>query len=229
MLIVLILITLCYTVSTDVVSKTKNIIASFNTSPNATPFIDHVKFFENNNDLIDIYSISKKWTEISGRFAFDTLIRGSITIQGANYADSKCPYKKLWNSQDIMKALKHPCDTNIVNNDGSINIDNLLSLIEKRFKFSNTLQDYILTQSSMNENIKESIERDNKHTGYNYDLWNLIFLPTYSQVAQAEWDEFFNIFSDYSENGELAVTLDTFLQFYFYPRLLNNRTLLQLQ
>ena len=217
-----------YKVNDTLNSIVHKIIKSFNTSTN--PFIEHVKFFENDKFYINVESISNKWSLLSERSKISTLVLGSITIQGANYLKPLCSYKYKWHTNDIMKALKHPCDTAIVANDGSINMNHLGHFIETRFKYDDCLKDYILTQSVMNEAIRENIKRDHEYTGYNYNFKKMIFLPTYPQVAQAEWDEFFNIYSDHvfiDENfiNENVVTLKTFLEFYFVPQVLNTKIL----
>ena len=193
------------------------IITSFGTIEQF-PFIQHLEFFQNDDNLIDKYSISNKWSEISGRNYFDTLIKGSITVTGTNYALKTCPYQYDFNAQTMMSGLKHPCDSGIVSRSGAINEKELLQLVESKFTYSYKNCTFVLTQSSMNENVQKCINRDSDSWGVNYDVLQGIILPSYPIIAQAEWDEFFNIFSDAQEaNGELAVTLRRFLMFYYKP------------
>jgi hypothetical protein len=198
----------------DIVSIANKMIESFGNDP--FPFIKHLEYFQNNG-MIDKYSIAQKWSDITGRSFFDTVIRGSITVQGANYGLNSCPYMSQMNAANMMQGLKHPCDTGIVNADGSINRKKLMEFVKDAFDWSPEHNTFILSQSLMNRFILRNINRDSDKWGINYNLSRMILLPSYPQIAQAEWDEFFNIYTDIKMNAESYVTLKRFLMFYYKP------------
>ena len=198
-------------------------IKSFITD-NPTPFLSHLDYFKKDGE-ITACSIGDRWSELSGESGVKTYIKGKITIIGANnnddnYINGTCPYKHSYQSEDMMHVLKHPCDTGIVNNDGSINIETLKKVIMLNFEYDKDINSFSMRESKMNEFLQVCKERDEGVVS------NLPFyMPPFKTVAKFEWYDFYYNFCDRILNDENAVTLNTFLQFYFKPNVLYGRKL----
>lgn len=198
------------------------LIAQYNTIE--CPFVGHVDYFKGNDGKITSSSIATKWSELSNEWYLKTYIKGEITMRGANYGAKTCPYKYKFNPDDMMSALKHPCDTGIVNKNGSINIDILKQFIKDNFIFHEENNGFILMKSTMDKYVEKCCLRDKD---MNLKLgWNV---PSCDTVARAEWYDFFLNYTDTLVNckshEEQAVTIDTFLKFYFQPKELYNKVL----
>ena len=199
------------------------------------PFLKHVEYFKKDGE-ITACSIGERWSELSKENGLKTYIKGDITVRGANYNNKECPYKGMfsltgcpykyiWETDKMMESLKHPCDTGVVNEDGSINIDTLVTFIKTNFKFSDEHKTFVLPKSTMDACLPEFTKRDSDQT--TSLSWNL---PDFSTVARFEWDDFYLNYTDLivtNDDGskQQAVSLDTFLQFYFRPDELYSRTL----
>jgi len=210
----------------------KNIHPLFNVMQNAieryerkatpTPFLEHVKYFSDENGKIDACSIADKWHKLTGVSKLMTWIKGKITIKGANIMSAKmgCPYKAVFESPaEIMSLLKHKNDTGIVNKDGSINTNLLRGMLVDCVDHNCDPKNIFLRQSRVFDYIKK------RATDTSDDVWWLSF----ETVAYNEWKDAFATYSDMIQYDEPCMSLDTFLQFYFQPKLLNDKTLLKLK
>ncbi len=208
----------------DITTEINNIIESFGQIDDK-PFLKHLDYFKDDNDDINITSIGEQWSALSGEYRIKTYLKGLITIKGANYSINSCPYRSNFDSDTMMNALKHPCDTGIVNKDGSINMILLKNFIEHYFVYDFITKQYILTKKCMEKYLVNCVERD---INLPYKInWNM---PSFQTVARAEWNDFFLNYTDmmfYFNDGtsDQSVTLKTFLQFYFVPNVLYNRVL----
>lgn len=187
------------------------------------PFLVHLQEFKG-EEGITACSIGQKWTALSGENSIATYGKGRITIAGANesnpeYKSGGCPWKKKYEEEEMMNLLKHACDTGIVNQDGSINIDSLKDLIRLRFSFHEGVG-FCIKKSVMDAHLDACAERDE-----NLAKKMAWYLPGYKFLAQSEWDTAYDIFTDIIVDDERALTIETFFQFYFEPRLLFERTL----
>lgn len=188
------------------------------------PFLKHVHYFNKPDEITDC-SIGERWSELSGESSAITFIKGKITITGANYSneeyrDGECPYRRSFNTSDIMKALKHPCDTGIVNGDASLNIDIMKQVIMTNFEYDAEISMFIMKEDTMNEFLKVCKQRDAdvpQHLPF--------YMPSYGTVAYNEWKDFYYNYCDRIVNKKRAVTLHTFLQFYFQGDVLYERKL----
>lgn len=186
-------------------------------------FLKHVEYF-NENGEITTNSIKNKWHNLTGENKFVTWTKGYFTIYGANKnLPSECPYQHSFQTAEIMPCLKHPCDTGIVQKDGNINLDVLRGMMADNFQYSDQYSCYYLTKSRMVAYLAECTVRDksiNNGTGIPFLSW--------STVASAEWDVFYDTFCDFKVDDDQAITADTFLQFYFdcdklYDRVLESK------
>lgn len=187
------------------------------------PFLKHLDYFKDDNNLITKCSITDKWSKLSGEYRIKTLVKAHITIDTSNKMNpeyKKCPYnyKYEFESSEMMKILKHPFDTGIVNDDGSINKTNLEEFINKNFIEKD--DEYILLESKMKECLNEFLERDK-----NVEVPVFYTLPSFQTVAKFEWLDFFSIFSNFDVINDRAVTINRFLDFYFNPTKLYNEKL----
>ncbi len=189
------------------------------------PFLEHLDYFKGDDGEITSHSIAEQQSKLSGESIIKTTIIGKITISGANnnnpeYNKGSCPWKNSFESGDMLKNLKHPCDTGIVNEDGSINIDILTNFVKLNFEYDNKTKTFIMRKSKMFDHLKLCKERDAQlKKGVTF------YLPSFETVAQGEWSSFYGVYYDRDFNGEKAVTLNTFLQFYFESNVLNQRAL----
>jgi len=193
--------------------------------PDEKPFLRHLDYFKGENGLISACSISEQQSKLSGESTIKTAIIGKITVSGANnnnpdYVNGTCPWKKKFQSDDMLHNLKHPCDTNIVNRDGSINIDILKDFVKLNFEFDKNIDRFVMKKSTMIDYLSVCKNRD-------ADLEQKItwYLPSFEMLAHGEWSSFFDVYADRKIDGEIAVTLNTFLQFYFEPDVLNQKVL----
>ncbi len=189
------------------------------------PFLEHLDYFKGNDGGITSHSIAEQQSKLSGESMIKTTIIGKITISGANnnnpdYANGVCPWKKNFESDEMLKNLKHPSDTGIVNKDGSINIEVLTNFVKLNFEYDNEHGTFVMRKSTMFEYLKVCKERDS-----NLEKKVIWYLPSFEVVAQGEWSSFYDVYYDTNFNGEKAVTLNTFLQFYFESNVLNQRAL----
>ena len=189
------------------------------------PFLKHLDYFKDGNGDINVSSIGEQWSALSGEYKIKTYLKGLITVKGANYNMNSCPYMSNFDSDTMMNALKHPCDTGIVNKDGSINMVLLKNFIEHHFVYDYKSNKYILTKKCMKKYLVNCVERD-ANLPYKIN-WNM---PSFQTVAQAEWNDFFLNYTDmmvcYDDGTcDQSVTLKTFLQFYLVPNVLYNRVL----
>jgi len=177
------------------------------------PFLAHIEYFTDHNGITS-KSISKQWSHLTGENTIKTRLKGHLTIKAANQSlsamDAKCPYREAFKtSEELMPCLKHPCDTGIVNSDGSINRESLETMMRATFEFNGDLRQWVLRKSVMDTYLKCCGERDRYHQG------KAPYKISWTTVAQAEWDDFFKTFSDCKVLGESSVTAVTFLRFYF--------------
>jgi hypothetical protein len=191
---------------------------------NPYPFLEHLDYFKTNGQ-ITTSSIGDHWAELSGESCIITYIKGKITTSGANYAnssyqDGSCPWKKSFQSDEMMSFLKHPCDTGVVNQDGSINLDVLKLVIKACFEWNDSFRGFIMRKSTMKAYVEGCVIRDQDKPAKNH--WTM---PAYETVARNEWLDFFRNFADDEIDDNPIVTLDTFLSFYFQPLVLYNRVL----
>lgn len=190
------------------------------------PFLKHLDYFKKDN-IITACSIGDRWSELSGENGLKTYVKGQVTIRGANhnnpeYQDGSCPWKHIWGSQDMMCVLKHPCDTGIVNKDGSINIEILKDFIKRNFEWDQDINTFIMRESTIIEYLKICKQRD---IDLNLNIKPSMFGPSFATVAVFEWDDFYYNYCDRIINKERAVTVGTLLQFYFEADVLYQRTL----
>jgi hypothetical protein len=194
--------------------------------PGAKPFLQHLDYFKGDDDkLISACSISDKQSALTGESKTKTYVIGKVTISGANninpnYLNGTCPYKKKFESDDLLDKLTHPCDTKIVNSDGSINVDVLTHFVKTNFEYDKEMDTFILFKNKMMDHMEICKDRD-------ADLEQTIrwFLPSFAMLAYGEWTSFFDVYCDRKYDGEKAVTLNTFLQFYFEPQVLYQKVL----
>ena len=194
------------------------------------PFNDHVGYFANKETgLIDVPSISCQWSALRGEHWMKTTVKGKITVVAANEAlqkkTPKCPYHEKFTDKEMMPLLKHPSDTGIVKVDGSINHQCLFFVMKKCAIEDHQNKDWVIPEFKINEYLFECAQRD-----ADAEQPGGFFMPSWQTVASAEWNDFFNNFTDRShpvegkKNGR-AVTLETFLQFYYQPKILWDRVL----
>ncbi|AYV81531.1 MAG: hypothetical protein Harvfovirus39_10 [Harvfovirus sp.] len=175
------------------------IIREYSVANPGTPFLKHIEYFEDNKGGINASSIACKWSALSGEFRLKTMVRGALIIKSANDR-AKCPYKlKFSSSKEVMPYLKHPCDTNIVNPDGSINLMELEIFMCKCFEYDTEEKIWFAKQANVNNYLKLCSERDNG--------------GKWAKIAQEEWNHFFKLFADSSK--EVKITAETLLEFYF--------------
>jgi hypothetical protein len=187
-------------------------------------FLEHLEQFAENND-ISACSIANKQSELTGEYRLKTYTIGQITISGANnnnpdYLNGSCPYAYSFTPEEVLKHLKHPCDTGIVNNNGTINIETLREFILENFEYDDEIKTYIIKKPIMDDNLEKYKERDQ-----HLNLKPIWYLPSFETIAQGEWHAFFNLYCDRKVNGFMSVTLETFLQFYFNQKVLNKKLL----
>lgn len=198
------------------------------------PFLQHVDYFKDEKGQITQDSIKHQWHKLTGEHLLKTTIKAKITMSAANQKlskcpymmsqISKCPYQNKFITEHMMPLLKHPKDTGVVNSDGSINIDNLEKMIALCFE-KGIGNIWYIRHSVMNEFLKQCSDRDQ-----NKPNMEGFFMPSWSQVAWFEWRDAFNVYSDHIHQiddfqEEKAITLETFLQFYFECAKLNQRVL----
>jgi len=206
----------------------KKLIKIYNelASQKPTVFLNHVDYFQNYDGIINVQSISKKWSALTKENSYATQAKGNITIREANShpINKGCPYINEFNSsKEIMPCLKHSRDTGIVNKNGSINesaLEYVMNTYFEEYKESPEFSKLILKQSKMSKYLKECNKRDE-----HLPSTAAYFIP-YKFLASEEWRVFFETFSDVNVDGELAVTAETFLLFYYdgktlYDRILN--------
>jgi hypothetical protein len=194
-------------------------IKKYSTSTN--PFLEHIEYFKG-TDGISACSISKKLSELTQENRLATIIKGKLTMRAANQSvEAKgCPYRSTFEtSKDLMPCLKHPCDSGIINKDGSINIPKLKEIAGTYFDYNMVSDKWFLTKSSIFEYLNVCAARDKELPQY-----GACYIP-WRTVANKEWTDFFFNFHDYEVEQDLAVTLDTFLQFYFNPLTLYKKRL----
>lgn len=186
-----------------------------NLSKRECSFLDHVDYFQNlTTKEITTNSISENWSNLTGENWLSTYAKGYAVIHGANVSEEMkgCPYKRSFNSVEMMKCSKHSRDTGVVNKDGSLNLDileNFLTDFTEENVNSPNESKLILRQSKMNEYLKICDERDK-------NLPNVgPFYVSYTSIAQGEWDTFFSVFSDFVIENERCVTVENILLFYF--------------
>ncbi len=214
----------------------KQLIAKYSclskNSPNS--FLSHIDYFKGTDGKISASSISKKWTQLTGENSMMTYAKGMAVIQSANSSKEAngCPYRfEFKSSHEIMPCLKHSRDTGIVNKDGSININVLEYVLMTYFEYSAESQKeskLILSQTKMHDYLEECNNRD-KHL----PATGILFVP-YKTVSKGEWDSFFVIFGDIKINGDLYITAETFMLFYFdsatlYEKKLKSQSVAKIQ
>lgn len=211
----------------DLSSALTYLLLQYNIPGNDYPFLKHLDYFKNSNEEITVDSIACKWAKLTGEFYYLAKLKAWITVSGANHMDQNykngvCPWQDSFGSKQMMKNLKHPCDSEIVKSDGSIDVEVLRAFVLKYFVIGGDT--YVLTQSAMNQYVEVCIERDaDKELNI---AWNLPGAPT---IAKNEWIGFFHVFKDGTfSNGDPYVTLETFIQFYFGSDALVDRVLRQL-
>ena len=189
------------------------------------PFLKHVRYFKKDGG-ITACKIGEQWSNLSGEYQALTYVKGRITITGANWSDvdyreGRCPFKKEYDTEEIMNVLKHPCDTGIVNKDGSLNIDTMKQVIMRNFEYDAEISTFIMKEEKMNEFLAVCEARDE-----NVEQFLPFYMPSYQTVAYNEWKDFYYNFCDrLVNNKKRAVTLHTFMQFYFQGDVLYNRKL----
>lgn len=193
-------------------------------SQGGRPFLKHLDYFKENGE-ITACSIGDRWSHLSGENGLKTYIKGQITVRGANknnddYKNGTCPWKHSFDSDYMMKCLKHPCDTGIVNQDGSINFAILKKVIKSNFELDAKTNLHIMKRSTMYEYLKQCKKRDE-----HLELKPGWELPSFDTIAHFEWYDFYYNFCDIIVDDEESVTIKTFLQLYFEPDVLYNRKL----
>lgn len=204
----------------------KNLIKKFSESAEQKPktFLNHIDYFKGKDNNISASSISENWTNLTGENSLSTYAKGYVTIRQVNCSEKSkgCPFKYKFSSQEVMEGAKHPCDTGIVNEEGSINFEKLEFVMTMYFEICNESPEdskLVLRQSRLNEYLEECSKRDKDLPQY-----GAFYIP-YKSIARAEWDVFFPIFSDVKIDKELCITAETFLLFYFNSRKLYDRVL----
>ena len=188
-----------------------DLIKKYSEKAEPNSFLQHVEYFKE-DDKITTMSITNKWFELSEESKAITFYRGAFTIHTANGSEKAkgCPYAHSFETDRMMKCIKHPADTGIVNEDGSINVDILKTVMENHFSWNEEKEKYILPKSVMKKYMKECKERDK-----NTPLSAGFYIP-FHVVADAEWDAFYYNFADYTDDDEDPVIFaETFLMFYF--------------
>lgn len=207
------------------------LIDKYSCEAGPTPFLEHIDYFRNKDGKLDKRSIASKWSDLSKESYVKTMIKAHITINGANYVNQKqnngCPWKyQFESSAEIMPCLKHSRDSDIVNRDGSINVEKLKDFMTSCFEYDPDNELYFVTKSTIDRKLKDWQERDK-------DLEERIscMLPAWATVAEAEWNDFFLNFTSCwyinpaTRKHEQAVDAETFLQFYFNSKKLYDRVL----
>ena len=192
------------------------------------PFLQHVDYFAGEAGRIDKSSISAKWSALTGDHWTTTGLKAWLTIRGANQQAQAtvpgCPWRATFGSSaEIMPCLKHPCDTSVVREDGSVDLKELERMMEARFEFDGT--HHFVRRSAMLAHLKECARRDTERP-----TRSGILMPAWATVAEAEWLDAFAHFCDCWKldskgDWEPAITAETFLQFYFRGRDLWDRVL----
>jgi len=197
------------------------------------PFLEHVAEFMGSDGKIDEASIAERWTALTNQNAWLSSIKAKITINGANQVlkhrlkgDAKsCPFMaRFLSAAHIMPNLKHPCDTGVVNADGSIDANKLKKLMVECFIWDNEKKVWFMPKSSMLKFIayRGKEDRDVK------PLVEGLLMPSWSTVAQNEWIDAFNVYCDgwTAVKGcnklEPTISAKRLLQFYFNCAALNN-------
>jgi hypothetical protein len=206
------------------------LIQKYKDNSSEYPFLEHVNYFRNSKDRIDRSSIATQWKKLTKESYIKTFIKGHITMRGANQnlatsmAPKTCPWRVDFDVKEFMPLLKHPCDTGAININGSINIDNLETMMTSCFEFDSTKNLWFIRQSVMFDHLKKCAERDKLMASKSGCL-----MPSWITVAWNEWNDAFGIFSDgwqlLKSKYEPTISADTFLQFYFQPNVLYQRVL----
>lgn len=170
-------------------------------------------------------TISEHWTAQTGEHWMATKGKGWITVKGTNlsakHQDPKCPYREaLGDSAEVVRLLKHPCDTGCVNADGSINMTNLYLMLENVFEHDQKTDTYFMRLSRMREYLAKCALRDSGLPAKIH--WSM---PSYVAIADGEWKDMFRGYSDGQRDGEDIVSLPRLLKFYFNPKELNDHAL----
>lgn len=207
----------------------QSIIQSYVKNSSPKPFLKHIDYFRDSKGKINKTSIATNWAKLSKESYFKTLIKAHITMTGANQVKEQknpgCPWSYDFNSSaEIMPHLKHSRDSDVVNHDGSIDIEKLQTMMTKLFEYDPVKNSYFVRKSEVTEYLKLWAQRDS-HLETKISL----LMPSWETVAQAEWDDFFlNFVDDWKltkkgDDVEATVTADTFLQFYFEGNKLYDR------
>lgn len=210
--------------------KLDHLINKYVNKSKKNPFLKHIKYFEDNDTkTINQHSITDQWARLSRESRIKTGVKAKITISQTNASATDmakikgCPYsyKNNFTTDEIMNYLKHPCDTDFVNSDGSIRVKNLTKFMYKYFELDEHGDTYFLRKSVMESYLRECAVRDK-------DIRRRLrcYLPSFENIAYAEWNEFYLSFTDKYIKGEQAVSVKIFLQFYLDPDALYSQKLL---
>jgi len=191
---------------------------------NERPFLKHIEQFADEG-LVTVNSICQRQSKLTGENRIKTYAIGQGIIHQANqnnpqYISNSCPYANGFSSQEILTYLRHPCDTGNINDDGSINIEALKKMVLECFTYDATVSSYVMLESVLENYLKTCVERD---LALNINIKPHWYLPSFETVSKIEWGAFFNLYSDRIIDSERAVTIRTFLQFYFEPDVLNDK------
>jgi hypothetical protein len=206
------------------------------------PFLRHIDYFRDPaTGKIDAQSIAKLWTQLTKQSTFKSNIKASITIDGANQMalfrkglakhGPGCPYRSTFaTSAELMPNLKHPCDTGIVNIDGSINADRLKQVLQLVAEWDPVVNMWLVRESKMQGLLvvrkKEDAHLGPKVTGI------AGLLADWPTVARNEWYDDFEVYCDLwlplhnnPKELERTISLPRFLQFYYQCDKLNTDVL----
>ncbi len=209
-----------------------NLVQQYIDTSSDKPFLKHLDYFKDDEGNITTTSIGKAWHALDpNKSTIKTRIKGLAIILGANYMPKKegissCPFmRKFSSSEQMMINLKHPCDTQIVNTDGSININKLKELICRCAEYDYRRKKWHIRKQNLDKYIQECINRDKETSKTKW------YLPSFEKIVHGEWNDFYEIYSDFSifntetASYDLSVTVETLLDFYFKSDELNSYTI----
>ena len=165
----------------------------------------------------------------------NTFANGWITENKSDITINLCPYISNYNYNNTSSCglkcmydkglFKVSSPINKINEHQYVDMEVILNFIENNFVFNYAVNDFILFEYEIENHLLKCAKRD-------------IMLPPkiyfdkmpFKTIAQGEWNEFFTNYADVIVNfdnnfDEKAITLTTFLQFYFIPDILHERLL----
>lgn len=126
-----------------------------------------------------------------------------------------CKYQGEYTVEEFIRSLKHPWNTDMVQQDGSIDeirlllFLQLLLIINEIFAYDNEMKSYILTEDRMMDYV-------NLCTAKNQEIGDAkCNMLSCESIVQAKWADFFDKLSDIKIGEAKMVTLGRFVNFCY--------------